>query len=410
MKRIAGLASKKTENFMKKITLLLAFLLVLSSCAKRETRNMLTSGDYDGAIINAVNGLQGNKNAKGKQDYVYMLEEAYAKADERDLRNIATWFKDANPRNLEQIYDTYINLNKRQEMIRPLLPLKLLKEGRDAKFPFSDYSDQIVSSKNALAKYLYDNSKALLATKDKMSFRRAYDDLVYLNELSPNFKDVPQLIETAKFKGTDYVNVYTKNETNMVIPVRLQDDLLDFSTYGLNDKWTVYHSNKVKGIDYDYGMIVNFRQINISPEQVKEKEFQKEKQIKDGVKNLVDANGNVVKDSLGKPIKVDNFKTVSISIYEFAQFKACQVTAKVDYIDFKSNQLIDTFPIASEFTFNHIYSRYKGDKRACEQDYYPNFDRRAVPFPSNEQMVYDTGEDLKGKLKTIISRNKFRKI
>ena len=395
---------------MKKITLLLAFLLVISSCAKRETRNMLTSGDYDGAIINAVNGLQGNKNTKGKQDYVYMLEEAFAKAGERDLRNIATWFKDANPRNLEQIYDTYINLNKRQELIRPLLPLKLLKEGRDAKFPFSDYSDQIVSSKNALAKYLYDNSKALLATKDKMSFRRAYDDLVYLNQLSPNFKDVSQLIETAKFKGTDFVNVYTKNETNMVIPVRLQDDLLDFSTYGLNDKWTVYHSNKVKGIDYDYGMIVNFRQINISPEQVKEKEFQKEKQIKDGVKNLVDANGNVVKDSLGNPIKVDNFKTVSISIYEFAQFKACQVTAKVDYIDFKSNQLIDTFPLASEFTFNHIYSRYKGDKRACEQDYYPNFDRRAVPFPSNEQMVYDTGEDLKGKLKTIISRNKFRKI
>lgn len=394
---------------MKKITLLLAFLLVISSCAKRETRNMLTSGDYDGAIVNAVNGLQGNKNAKGKQDYVYMLEEAFAKAADRDLRNIETWFKDANPRNLEQIYGTYVNLNKRQEMIRPLLPLKLLKEGRNAKFPFSDYSDQIVSSKNALAKYLYDNSKALLATKDKMSFRRAYDDLVYLNELSPNFKDVAQLTETAKLKGTDYVNVYTKNETNMVIPVRLQNDLLDFSTYGLNDKWTVYHSNKVKGIDYDYGMIVNFRQINISPEQVKEKEFQKEKQIKVGLKNLLDANGNIVKDSLGNPIKVDNLKTVRISIYEFSQFKACQVTAKVDYIDFKSNQLIDTFPLASEFTFNHIYSRYKGDKRACEQDYYPNFDRRAVPFPSNEQMVYDTGEDLKGKLKTIISRNKFRK-
>ncbi len=395
---------------MKKITLLLTFLLVISSCAKRETRNMLTSGDYDGAIINAVNGLQGNKNAKGKQDYVYMLEEAYAKADERDLRNIETWFKDANPRNLEQIYDTYINLNKRQEMIRPLLPLRLLKEGRDAKFPFSDYSDQIVSSKNALAKHLYDNSKALLATKDKMSFRRAYDDLIYLNELNPNFKDVALLIESAKFKGTDYVNVYTKNETNMVIPVRLQNDLLDFSTYGLNDKWTVYHSNKVKGIDYDYGMIVNFRQINISPEQVKEKEFQREKLIKVGLKNLLDANGNIVKDSLGNPIKVDNLKTVRISIYEFSQFKACQVTAKVDYIDFKTNQLIDTFPVASEFTFNHIYSRYKGDKRACEQDYYPNFDRRAVPFPSNEQMVYDTGEDLKGKLKTIISRNKFRKI
>jgi hypothetical protein len=56
-----------------------------------------------------------------------------------------------------------------------------------------------------------------------------------------------------------------------------------------------------------------------------------------------------------------------------------------------------------------VYATYKGDKRACETDYYPNFDRKAVPFPSNEQMVYDTGEDLKAKLKEVIVRNRFRK-
>ena len=89
---------------MKKITSLLALLLIVSACGVRQTRDMLTSGDYDGAIQNAVDGLRGNKNAKGKQDYVYMLEEAFAKAKERDLRNIDTWFKDANPQNLEKIY------------------------------------------------------------------------------------------------------------------------------------------------------------------------------------------------------------------------------------------------------------------------------------------------------------------
>lgn len=394
---------------MKKITSLLVLLLVLASCGKRQTREMLTSGDYDSAIQNAVEGLRGNKTAKGKQDYVYMLEEAFAKAKERDLRNINVWFKDANPQNLEKIYNTYVQLNSRQESIRPLLPLKLLKEGRDAIFPMDDYSDQIVSSKNALAKYLYDNSKALLINKDKNVLRRAYDDLVYLKNLSPGFKDTDKLIEEARFKGTDFVSVYTKNETNMVIPVRLENDLLDFSTLGLNDKWTVYHSNRQKGIDYDYGMIVNFRQINISPEQVKEKELQKEKVIKVGVKNLLNANGQVVRDSLGNPIKVDDMRTVRATVYEFAQFKACQVTAKVDYIDFRSNQLLQTFPLESEFVFNHMYSRLKGDKRACEQEYYPNFDRKAIPFPSNEQMVYDTGNDLKNKLKDIITRNKFRR-
>ena len=356
-----------------------------------------------------MEALQKNKTAKGKQDYVYLLEDAFAKAKERDLRDINTWFKDANPRNLEKIYNTYVQLNYRQEQIRPLLPLQLLKEGRQAQFVFEEYTDQIVSSKNALSKYLYDNSKALLVTKDKLTIRRAYDDLMYLESINPGFKDTNKLIDEAKAKGTDYVNVYTKNETNMVIPVRLENDLLDFSTYGLNDKWTVYHSTKVKGVDYDYGMMVNFRNIAISPEQVKERQFEKEKQIKDGLKNLLDAQGNVVKDSLGRPIKVDNMKTIRVSIFEYSQIKSCQVTAKVDYINLKNNQLIETFPLTSEFVFSNIYASYKGDKRACEDTYYPNFDRGVVPFPSNEQMVLDTGNDIKNKLRDIITKNKFRR-
>ena len=248
-----------------------------------------------------------------------------------------------------------------------------------------------------------------MKSNNKMDFRKSYDDLGYLESINPGYKDVKKLMNLAQEKGTDFVSVYTKNETNMVIPVRLQSDLLDFSTFGLNDKWTVYHSNKQKGISYDYGLIVNFRQINISPEQIKEKEFIKEKQIKDGLKTLLDSHGNVIKDSLGHPIKVDNFKTIRVDIYEYKQFKSCQVTAKIDYIDFRNNQLIESFPIASEFVFENIYSTYNGDKNACEDSYMPYFGKRAVPFPSNDQMVYDSGEDLKAKLKDIIVRNRFRR-
>ncbi|MEI7509304.1 MAG: hypothetical protein WCJ62_07550 [Flavobacterium sp.] len=325
------------------------------------------------------------------------------------MQNINYLTKDANPNNFEKIYNTFLQLNNRQELIKPLLPLRLIKESRNAIFPFEDYSDQIISSKNALAKHLYDNSKALLVTKDKMNFRRAYDDLMYLNGLSPNYKDVSNLINDAKLKGTDFVSVYTKNETNMVIPVRLQNDLLDFSTYGLNDKWTVYHSNRQKGITYDYELAVNFRQINVSPEQIKEKELIKEKQIKDGTKPLLNAQGQQVKDNSGQVIMVDNMKTIKATIYESRQFKSAQIVAKVDYIDFKTNQLIDTFPLASEFVFENIYSKYVGDKNACESNYFTYFDKKAVPFPSNEQMIFDCGEDLKGKLKGIISQNRIRK-
>ncbi|SDH85894.1 hypothetical protein SAMN04488062_11656 [Flavobacterium omnivorum] len=393
---------------MKKITLLLFLFIFVSACGVKQVQNLLSSGNYDQAIENAVSNLRTNKDKKGKQDYVYLLEEAFAKAKERDLNSINLLAKDANPAQLEKMYTTYLQLNQRQETIKPLLPLKLFREGRNAIFPFDNYNDQIIDSKNALSGYLYANAKKLMATTDKMNFRKAYNDLEYLNQINPNFKNVIQLLQEAQFKGSDYVSVYTKNETNMIIPVRLKNDLLDFSTLGLNDKWTVYHSNKQKGISYDYGMVINFRQIYISPEQIKEREFVKERIMKDGVKKLIDANGKEVVDEKGKVVMVDNLKTVTARIYEYRQFKLCQITAKIDYLNLRSNQLLHSFPIISEFIFENIYATYKGDRRASDDNYYSYFDRNRVPFPNSEQMVYDTGEDLKAKIKDIISQNQFR--
>lgn len=393
---------------MKKITLLLSFFILFSACGVKQTQNLLSSGNYDQAIDNAVSNLRTNKDKKGKQDYVYLLEEAFAKAKERDLNMISLLAKDANPTQLEKMYNTYLQLNQRQEKIKPILPLRLLKEGRNAIFPFENYNDQIIDSKNALSAYLFVNAKKLLASGEKMNIRNAYDDLDYLNKINPNYKNVKQLLEESLFKGSDYVLVYTKNETNMIIPVRLQNDLLDFSTLGLNDKWTVYHSNKLKNINYDYGLMINFRNIYISAEQIKEREFSKERIIKDGSKKLIDANGKEVLDVNGKVVMVDNLRTVNASIYEFKQFKSCQITAKIDYVNYTNNQLLKTFPITSEYIFENIYATYKGDRRASDDNYYSYFDKKAVVFPSTEQMIYDTGEDLKSKIKSIITQNRFR--
>lgn len=394
---------------MKKFTLLFCILfLILSSCGVKTTQSLISDGNYDAAIDRAVEALRTKKDSKGKQDYVYLLEEAFAKAKDRDLRDLDLMTKEANVANAERIYNTYMQLNNRQEKIRPLLPLQLLKQGRNASFPFDNYSNEIVNSKNALSKYLYENASALLKSKNKLDFRKAYDDFFYLESINPGYKNAKKLMDDAQFKGTDFVDIYATNVTNMVIPKQLQDDLLDIKTYGLNDKWTVYHSARQKNITYDYSLIVNFVQINISPEQIKEKEFIKEREVKDGVRTLLDSRGRPVKDSLGKEIKVDNYRMLRANIYEFRQFKSCQVTAKVDYVDLKTNQLMQSFPLTSEFIFENIYSTYKGDRNACEDNYMNYFNKRAVPFPNNEQMVFDTGEDLKARLKDIIVKNRIR--
>lgn len=401
------LTTYKFTSFAQIIYLLCCMFLF--SCGVRKTETLLNSGNYDGAIKNAVENLIGKKDAKSKQDYVTLLEAAFAKAKERDLATIDLLLRDRSDANFEKIYNIYLQLNRRQEQIKPLLPLTIYKQGRNAIFEFENYSSQIVNSKKSLSKYLYNNALELLKSKNKLDFRKSYDDLIYLQSLNTDYKDLNSLLNEAQFKGTDFVYVYTKNQTNMIIPKRLQDDLLDFSTYGLNDKWVVYHSNKQKEIKYDFGLILNFRQIIISPEQVSEKQFSKEKQVKDGEKPVLDAKGNQVKDDKGNVIMIDNFRTIVASVYEFKQLKSCQVTAKVDYVDNYSNQLIETFPINSVFVFENIYANYNGDKNALEPNYLRYFTQRAIPFPTNEQMVYDCGEDLKAKLKNVIVRNKFRR-
>ena len=393
---------------MKKITLLFSFLIFITSCALKHTQELVHSGDYDNAITIAVSSLESNKDKKSKQDYVYLLEEAFAKAKERDLNTLNLLEKENNPTQIERIYQLYLGLNNRQEKIKPLLPLQLFKEGRAAIFPFENYNDKLIATKNALSNYLYTNAKALLKSTNKLDFRKAFDDFSYLNQITPNFKDVNELLKEAKFKGSDYVLVSTKNETNMIIPVRLQHDLLDFNTYGLNDKWTIYHNAEQDGIRYDFGVRIRFREVVISPEQIKEKEFIKERRIKDGQKKLIDANGKEVLDEKGKVVFVDNWKDVTVKINEVKQFKSCMIVAKVDYSNWTTNQLLQSFPLSSEFIFENVYANYKGDRRAADDSYFPNFDKKTVPFPSNEQMIFDTGEDLKNKLKGILNQNPLR--
>ena len=154
-------------------------------------------------------------------------------------------------------------------------------------------------------------------------------------------------------------------------------------------------------------MQILLENISVSPEQVSEKLVIKEKQVKDGFKYAEDKNGNVVKDSLGNKIKIDKFKTVRCDFEQFRQTKSALVGGQVVFVDLKTKQKIDNYPISSEFIFEHSYANVSGDKRALDDELLPLLKLDAVPFPTNEEMVYDAGEDLKARIKEILGRQRF---
>lgn len=391
---------------MKKLILLaVVFSLSIACSSKKAVEKAVNTGNYDLAITTALNKLKTNKDKKSKSEYVLMLQDAFNKVVERDLKEIDHLKKDNNPELNRNIFELYQNLNARQERIKPILPLTV--NGENIPFSFTDYNNDMLETKSKLSDYLYEKGIDLLESDDKSTIREAYNTLDYLEQINPNYETTQVLLNEAHQRGIYYVLVSIVNETEQVIPKRLEDDLLNFDTYGLNQFWTVYHANPNSDIMYDYTMQLQLKQINISPERIKESEFVREKEVVDGWKYELDSDGNVVKDSLGNDIKIDKIVTVKARYNEFQQIKSTEIIADVVYIDMISNQLVDKFTFDSGFVFENYFARFRGDKRALSKKERRLLDHREIPFPSNEQMVFDTGEDLKMKLKKIISEQRF---
>ena len=393
---------------MKRI-LLITVLVLLAACGGvKKTQEALNSGNYVTAMNKAIKNLADNKTKKGNQEYITLLEEAFAKNAEREHQEIAFLQNDGNPANLETIYNKYLGLKNIQQRIRPLLPLTIYEEGRDARFNFVNYDNKILNTKDDLSEYLYENALGLLASaKYKADYRAAYDDLKYLQDINPGYKETVAKMDEAYNKGLEFVRVEIANQTEQIIPERLEQELLDFNAFGIDNFWLQYHTNPLANVKYDYAMNLDFMEINISPERVNETQIIKEKQIKDGWEYALDANGNVAKDSLGNDIKVDKMRTVTCRFFQFTQSKTAQIGAKVRFTDLRNGQEINAYPLSSQFVFEHIFANYQGDKRALGDDLLIYLNAREVPFPSNEQMVYDAGEDLKARLKGIVSQYQF---
>ena len=130
--------------------------------------------------------------------------------------------------------------------------------------------------------------------------------------------------------------------------------------------------------------------------------------MKDGFKYTLDGDGNVKKDSLGNDIKEDKFTRVTCEYFETRQYKTSTISASVEFIDLKTKQLLDQYPIESTFIFEHFYATYSGDKRAIRGLHLDYLSNRPIPFPSTEKMIFDTGEDVKFKLKEIVTTYSFR--
>ena len=379
----------------------LVLFLIASACTTPQ--DLLETGNYDQAVTLAVKKLSGKKKKKAK--HVDALEKAFAKAIEKDMDEAERLKREGRPENWERINDLYRRVRYRQDRVKPLLPL-IDQHGIKADFRFVRVEDLERESKQKAAEYLYAHALQLMEAGqegDKLAARKAYKELEKIDQYYKNYKDRRELMNIAKGLGTTHILIKTDNVARVTMPRGLEREITEISLRDLNSFWKEYHLNHSSAIQFDYEVILKITNIDVSPSLVKEREYEEHKEIEEGFEYVLDEKGNVKKDSLGNDIKVPKKVRISARVFETFQSKAATVTGKLEFIDLKSNNLIDTKRLTAEAVFENYASTFRGDKRALSGTAKNRIGNRPLPFPTDESLIYDAAKRLKPVIKDKIS-------
>lgn len=382
----------------------LVTLLVLSACSRPE--KLLERGNYEDAITASIRKLSGKKHKKVK--HVKALEEAFARATNVDMREIAVLQKENRSENWVEINRIHRKIQLRQQLIEPLLPL-YASDGYKADFKFVRVEDLELESKKKAADFYYTEGLKYLNEAergDKVAARKAYDNFEDIQRYYKTYKDEEKLMKKAKDLGTVYVLFKMENDSRTMLPKDFEREIKRISVKDLDSEWKTVHLNPEGNFKYDYTVTMRLTDIAVSADLVKEREYVDDKTIEDGWEYVLDNKGNVRKDSAGNDIKIPKKVLIKAHVFESYQRKEAHVGGRLEFYDNIDREIVQTEPLAVDALFENYAARFDGDKRALTEDSKKKIGNQPRPFPSSESLVLQAADLLKPIVKDKIARSR----
>lgn len=372
-------------------------LFLVTACTT--SKKYLTHGNYEMAVRKSVQKLRKHPE---KQKEIDVLREAYRNANQIDLDRISYLQTEGSPERWNEMFDRYNRLKSRQSQVATLQNYPKDAIG----FKSVNYDDELAETKRKAAEYLYTHGKKLLDSGTKEEARQAWNEFNQIKGFYADYKDVNALLQQSKNAGMSYVLLSIDNKSQVILPQSYDQELRRISLSELNGPWINYHVKPTGDLKYDYKIQLLINNIDVSPEKEKEIQREEKARIKDGWKYKLDANGNVMKDSLGNDIKEDKYVNVHCMVLELLQSKAAIITGHLNFVETATGQLIKTEPFSVESVFENASAKFVGDKRALSKESQEKVQHHPVPFPNDGDMVLMTADAMKNKMKEIIWNSK----
>jgi len=375
--------------------LIALFTLALTSCVSVE--NLVESGNYDETIRLAQRKLTGKQKKNPK--FVLALETAFNKVTAADMERARRMAESGNA-DWVRIEAIYSKIQRRQDALMPLLPV-VDKNGYQADLRFARVDGLIAKASDNAAAQLYAEAMAILAEAragNKAAGREAFYALDRVTDFRANYRDVNALSIEARELGKVYISVAMVNQTGGFLPAGFERELLRPTGPTLDDNWRFYDFKQVPGKQYDYNARIIIDDIQVSPERLNTRTYIDEREITDGEEYVLDANGNVAKDTLGNDITRPRLVTVRADVVEVLQTKSVVVSGSLELFDVRARRVVDRDRVTAEARFENYASTFLGDRRALSRDTRRNIGNRPAQFPSDEALILDAADVLKPRL------------
>jgi hypothetical protein len=266
---------------------------------------------------------------------------------------------------------------------------------------------EMVAAKRKSADFYYAHGNELMKNKLKDNYRQAYYEFVRAKEYVGTYEGIDNKIDDAKYLGMSRVLITLQNKSLIKFDKDFEEDLLSLNLPALNSEWVEYHTRDLdQNTQYDYFVNVNIRNIIVSPDQTMQKDTVVKKDVEDGYNYQLDKKGNVMKDSLGNDIKTKKYKTLQCALIETIQSKACQINGDVEVIQSNPNKVLKKDPLGAQSDFEYVSARALGDIQVLSQAQIEKTKSKAVPFPSDMEMVMRCSDALKQAINGAIQNNK----
>jgi len=383
---------------MKKYLIIIVLIFPVAFFSCNTSKSYFNKGYYDLAIQKSSKKLMKNPT---KEKQINVLHKSFNIANLKDRERISFLRSSGQPEIWEEVFLLYNSLKRRQDLVKFLHPDILERMN----FQHVNYDDEIHNAKRNAAEYFYATGKRFLEQNTRSTARLAYYEFLKVRKYYDNFRDTDILMKEAEAKGTVNIIFQVKNATHLIMPAEFVKELTQLPLADMNVIFRRFYNTQANNIKFHYHISLNINDILVSPEQVKEIHYFETKEIQDGFQYVLDANGNVMKDSLGNDIKVPKKIQIRCDIVEIHQFKTVAVGATISILNEELQPLIYE-PLSGEWVFDNRFIKVAGDKRALSDETRKKLSWQPLPFPASEFMILQTTDVLKRMSKDFVYKHR----